>query len=97
MTPSKFRSPFDQPDAPGVSSYREQLAGLLKDFPASSLPHEEIISKLDQAAQLFNVLVIKTSMTIPYTSVFFALDCAYWTAEAEARLRSAMRLAESQN
>jgi hypothetical protein len=29
-------------------------------------------------------------MTIPYTSVFFELDCGYWNAEAEVRLRQAM-------
>src|ERR1039458_10655620 len=29
------------------------------------------------------MLLIKTDMTIPYTSVFFELDCGYWNAEAE--------------
>jgi hypothetical protein len=33
-------------------------------------------------------------MTIPYTSVFFELDCGYWNAEAEQRLRQAMPVAE---
>jgi hypothetical protein len=55
-----------------------------------SLPHEEIISKLDQAGQTFRVLIIKTNLTIPYTSVFLQLDCAYWSAEAEQKLRGAM-------
>jgi hypothetical protein len=35
-------------------------------------------------------LIVKTDMTIPYTSVFFELDCGYWNAEAEQRLRQAM-------
>jgi hypothetical protein len=29
-------------------------------------------------------------MLIPYTSVFFELDCGYWNAEAEERLREAI-------
>lgn len=78
-------------DAPGVSAFRDELAAAVKGMDAHSLPHEEIIAKLDQAAQLFNVLIIKTGMTIPYTSVFLCLDCAYWNADAEARLRAAMR------
>jgi hypothetical protein len=33
-------------------------------------------------------------MTIPYTSVFFELDCGYWNAAAEQRLRKAILEAE---
>ncbi len=77
-------------DAPGVSRFRTQLARLLKSAKATTLPHEQIISKLDQTAQIFRVLVIKTKLTIPYTSIFFELDCGDWSAEAERRLRRAM-------
>lgn len=77
-------------DAPGVSRYRTQLAELFKIAKTITLPHEEIISKLDQTAQIFRVLIIKTEFTIPYTSIFFELDCGYWNAEAEQRLRRAM-------
>jgi hypothetical protein len=31
-----------------------------------------------------------TSLTIPYTSVFIRLECAYWKPDAEKRLREAM-------
>ena len=34
-------------------------------------------------------------MTIPYTSVFFELDCGYWNAGAEQRLREAIAASES--
>jgi len=40
------------------------------------------------------VLVLKTRMAIPYTSVFLQLDCQYWSADSEARLREAMKAAE---
>ena len=56
----------------------------------SGIPHEQIIHKLDQSAQVFRILIIKTDMTIPYTSVFFELDCGYWNADAEQRLREAI-------
>jgi hypothetical protein len=77
--------------APGASDYRAQLRALLRDQQVTLLPHEEIIKKLDEAGQTFKILLIKTTMTIPYTSVFLQLDCAYWSAESEQALRAAMQ------
>lgn len=80
-------------EAPGVSEYRVSLERILAGASVSYLPHEDIIHKLDQSAQIFRILLIKTGMTIPYTSVFFELDCGYWSAEAEQRLRRAIAAA----
>ena len=77
-------------DAPGITSYREQLDDLLRGYEVRALPHEEIISRLDRVGEMFRVLLIKTRMRIPYTSVFFDLECGYWNAQAEERLRAAM-------
>jgi hypothetical protein len=77
-------------DAPGVSHYRTQLTELLESAMPITLPHEQIIAKLDQTAQIFRVLIIKSELAIPYTSIFFELDCGYWSAEAEQRLRRAI-------
>jgi hypothetical protein len=77
-------------DAKGVTAYREALATVLGETEAQSLPHEEIISKLDEAGKTFHILVLKTRMTIPYTSVFVRLECGYWSSDAEKRLRAAM-------
>lgn len=77
-------------DAKGVTAYRDALATVLGKSEAQSLPHEEIISKLDEAGKTFHILVLKTRMTIPYTSVFIRLECGYWSADAEKRLREAM-------
>ncbi len=76
--------------APGINSYREKLGTLLQAYEVRVLRHEEIISKLDRAGELFRVLVVKTNMRIPYTSLFFELDCGYWDAQAEKQLRAAM-------
>ena len=77
-------------DAAGVSQYRRDLAGLFGEQTVTTLPHEEIIAKLDATAQKFRVLIIKTNMAIPYTSVFIQLKAAYWGDEPEKRLRDAM-------
>ena len=84
-----------EPDAPGVQEYRQQLDAVLHGAHVHQLPHEQIIHKLDQAAQLVRILIVKTEMTIPYTSVFFELDCGYWNAEAEERLRQAIQVSET--
>jgi L-fucose mutarotase/ribose pyranase (RbsD/FucU family) len=77
-------------DAPGISRYRKQMAEMFKSAKPTTLPHERIIAKLDQSALAFRVLVIKTEMTIPYSSIFLELDCTYWSADAERRLRASM-------
>jgi hypothetical protein len=38
----------------------------------------------------FRVLILKTTLAIPYTSVFVNPDCAYWSADAERRLRASL-------
>jgi hypothetical protein len=78
-------------DAPGVHAYRRQIVRILSGVQIDQIPHEEIIARLDQSARVFRILIIKTPMAIPYTSVFFELDCRYWSAEAEQRLRHAMQ------
>ena len=80
-------------DAPGASAYRAEIAELLRPYPVQSTPHEKIISNIDEAGKTFHVLVLKTNMTIPYTSVFIRLDCKYWSAEQEKNLRMKMSAA----
>lgn len=77
-------------DAAGITAYRDGLTKLLGQREVQSLPHEKIIAKLDEAGKTFHVLLLKTNLTIPYTSVFLQLDCAYWNADAEKRLRAAL-------
>jgi len=79
---------LEEADAPGISKYKEWLKERMKAHPVSMRPHEEIIRTLDEAASSFGVLVVKSHMALPYTSVFFELDCGYWDASAEARLRT---------
>ena len=85
----------DEKDAPGVGGYRQWLQTTLKGLTVNFAPHEEIIAKLDHAAQMFSILIIKSTMAIPYTSVFIEMDCGYWDADLEARLRAAIQRGES--
>jgi hypothetical protein len=83
--------PFvSEQDAPGVAAYRAETNDLLRDYPFESQPHDRIIANIEEAAKHFNILVLKTNMTVPYTSVFIRLDCKYWSADAEKRLREKM-------
>jgi hypothetical protein len=81
-------------DALGIAAYRHLLSGLfekyLPDQKPQTIPHEEIIKKLDEASKTFNVLIVKTNMVLPYTSVFFELRAGYWSDEAEKRMRQSI-------
>ena len=62
-------------DAPGISSYREKLNGLLAGFDVCVLPHEEIISRLDRA-----VISFACSLSKP-TCAFHIRRCSWsWSA-----------------
>jgi L-fucose mutarotase/ribose pyranase (RbsD/FucU family) len=78
-------------DAPGVSKLRKQLQTCFDQAAVHRMPHDEIIKKLDQTGSIFEVLVVKSSLTLPYTSVFLELDCGYWNEAAEQRLRKMMQ------
>ena len=80
-------------DAPGVAKYRTEINDLLRGYPVDSVLHDKVIANIEEAAKHFNILVLKTNMTIPYTSVFIRLDCKYWGADAEKRLRDKMAAA----
>lgn len=81
-------------NAPGISAYRDGLGKVLTNQPVQVLPHEQIIAKLDEAGKTFKVLLIKTPLTKPYTSVFFQLECGYWNEASEKALRQAMKQAK---
>jgi hypothetical protein len=82
-------------DAPGASEYRAEIKELLHNYSIESLPHEKVIATVDETSKVFHVLVLKTKMAVPYTSVFIRLDCKYWSADAEKRMRAKMTSAGS--
>jgi hypothetical protein len=79
-----------EPDAPGATAYRSQIAEVLNGYKIDSLLHEKLIAEMGQSSQSFHVLVLKTNLTVPYTSVFIRLNCKYWPSDAEKRMRAQM-------
>jgi D-ribose pyranose/furanose isomerase RbsD len=77
-------------DAPGVGGYRSQIGELLKEQTVVRMPHEKLLATMEKQAEQFHVLVLKTTATLPYSSVFIRLDCRYWSDDAEAQLRAVM-------
>ena len=87
---------IDERDYPGVSELRKQITAPFSKDQVSSIPHTEVMSKIDEAGKTFRVLFIKTSETIPYTSVYMRLDCGYMSDDVERKIRTAMAAASNQ-
>ena len=83
--------PFVQEeDAPGTSAYRDAIDKLFDGQTVQSELHEKLIADVGEAGQTFRVLVLKTKLTVPYSSVFLRLNCKYWGDDAEERMRAKM-------
>jgi len=76
--------------AMGIGSIRDALLKRLSEHPSQHLPHATLMEKLGEAGESFKVLILKTDLTLPYTSVFIELDCGYWGPEKEQTLRAMM-------
>lgn len=88
---------IDEHDYPGVSEVRRQIVTLFPKDQVSSIPHADAMSRIEEAGKTFRILFIKSSATIPYTSVFMRLDCGYLSDEVERKIRAAMAAAGSDN
>lgn len=71
--------------APGIDALRKDMQTIC-GTEAQAMPHEDLIKRLDEAGKLYQVLIIKTPLTIPYTTTFFELDCGYWSADRQQTL-----------
>ena len=77
--------------AKGVKEFDKEAVKLFGSQEVQTILHDSVFTKLDNASKLFTVVVLKTNETIPYTSVFLQLDCAYWSADKERQLRVIMK------
>jgi L-fucose mutarotase/ribose pyranase (RbsD/FucU family) len=77
--------------APGMDTCRKRLKAMLAGRDAKPVLHEDLIARMDQVARMFRILMIKTNLTLPYTTVFLELDCGYWGPESEAAMRQKMK------
>lgn len=80
---------IDESMMPGIDELKAKAAKALGP-DAQSVNHEDLIRRLDEAGRLYKVVIIKTPLTVPYTTVFFELDCDYWGPEKAALLDAKM-------
>lgn len=75
---------------PGADALRSTLVADLADLNPEWMLHANLIERVGEVAQKFPVLVLKTTGTVPYSSVFIELDCGYWSPAQEAEMRRRM-------
>jgi hypothetical protein len=82
---------LDEKDAVGIDALRGQMKTLFGDRRIF-VPHEELINRLDEVSRQFNVVILKSNLTVPYTSTFFELDCNYWDSAREKALQQKQKI-----
>ena len=75
----------------GISDFRTDLMTRLQSFPHETCRHEDLIRKMDQAASMYRILLLKSISLFPYSSVFIELQCGYWNEKSEAALQATLR------
>lgn len=81
---------ISEADMPGVDSLRAEMAKICGK-EAQDVDHEELLKRMDEAGRLYNIVIIKTPLTMAYTTTFFELDCAYWNGQKQENLVKAMQ------
>ncbi len=80
-----------QEQAPGIELYRDQLKASLHGHAPRELEERILNGLVKTSAEEYNVLVIKTQTSLPYSSVFIEMDSGYWDTDAEIKLREAIQ------
>lgn len=75
---------------PGIETFRSKMEELLRGRRIEHSSHVELLRVLEETGQSYRVVILKTTVTLPYVSLFIELDCGYWTAEKEKVLRQRM-------
>lgn len=84
--PRELRS-VENDYAPGIDDLRKKIATSLHSRETTELDHEALLTLLEDANRSFNVLVVRTTTALPYSSVFLELQPGYWDGDSEAHLR----------
>lgn len=80
---------------PGIANLKEEMKKVLSPTEIMHIEHDNLIGRLDSISNLFEVVIIKTGLTKPYTSTFFELDCKYWDNHKQSILNG--RIADAKN
>ncbi|MBC8126409.1 MAG: hypothetical protein H8M99_04580 [Gloeobacteraceae cyanobacterium ES-bin-144] len=73
--------------APGIDELRKRLLTSLHGHETTELDQQSLLTLLEDANRSFDVLVIRTTTALPYSSVFLELRPGYWDVDSETRLR----------
>lgn len=73
--------------APGIDELSKRIKSALHGHEATELDQQSLLTLLEDANRSFDVLVIRTSTALPYSSVFIELQPGYWDVDSETRLR----------
>lgn len=73
--------------APGIDEYRAKTLEVMAGMEYTSLDQESLMTLIADANRSFNVLIIRTTSALPYSSIFIELQPGYWDAESEQQLR----------
>ncbi len=73
--------------APGIDEYRGKVKEAFHGHDTTELDQQSLLTLMEDANKNFDVLVIRTTSALPYTSVFLELQPAYWDVDSETRLR----------
>jgi D-ribose pyranose/furanose isomerase RbsD len=73
--------------APGIDEFRKNVKSSLRGHETTELDQQSLLTLLEDANRSFDVLVIRTTTALPYSSVFIELQPGYWDVDSETRLR----------
>lgn len=79
----------------GIANLKEEMKKVLSPTEIMHIEHDNLIGRLDSISNLFEVVIIKTGLTKPYTSTFFELDCKYWDNRRQSILNG--QIADAKN
>lgn len=73
--------------APGIDELRKRTQVSLHGHETTELDQQSLLTLLEDANRSFDVLVIRTTTALPYSSIFLELQPGYWDVDSETRLR----------
>lgn len=76
---------------PGIEELKKEMEQCIPEDSVVFCRHEELLTRMDSVSNLYRVIVIKTPLLKPYTSVFWELDCKYWGQEKQLLLQEKMQ------
>lgn len=79
---------IQEDDYPGVAYLRDEIVRAFDRTKVSSILHAQLLFDIHEVGKTFRILLIKTSSTIPYSSVYMRLDCGYMSDEIDHQIRT---------